>query len=42
LQKQIGPEFVTLANILKNVDLKSPDGREIASIIQSLSQSCPE
>ena len=42
LQKQIGPEFVTLANILKNVDLKSPDGREIALIIQSLNQSCPE
>ena len=42
LQKQIGPEFVTLANILKNVDLKSPDGREIALIIQSLNESCPE
>jgi hypothetical protein len=42
LQKQIGPEFLTLANILKNVDLNSPDGREIALIIQSLNQSCPE
>jgi hypothetical protein len=42
LQKQIGHEFITLANILKNVDLKSPDGREIALIIQSLNQSCPE
>jgi len=42
LQKQLGPELVTLANILKHVDLKSPDGREIASIIQSLNQSCPE
>jgi hypothetical protein len=42
LQKQIGPEFVTLANILKKVDLNSPDGREIALIIQSLNQSCPE
>jgi hypothetical protein len=42
LQKQIGPEFVMLANILKKVDLNSPDGREIAIIIQSLNQSCPE
>ena len=42
LQKQLGPELVTLANILKHVDLKSPDGREISSIIQSLNQSCPE
>jgi hypothetical protein len=42
LQKQLGPEFLTLGNILKHVDLNSPDGREIASIIQSLNQSCPE
>ena len=42
LQKQVGPEFVTLANILKNVDLNSSNGREIALIIQSLNQSCPE
>ena len=42
LQEQIGPEFLTLANILKNVDLNSPEGREIALIIQSLNQSCPE
>jgi hypothetical protein len=42
LQKQIGPEFVMPADILKKVDLNSPDGREIALIIQSLNQSCPE
>ena len=42
LQKQVGPEFVTLDNILKRLDLTSPDGREIALIIQSLNQSCPE
>jgi uncharacterized protein YdcH (DUF465 family) len=41
LQKQL-PEFVALSNILEHVDLKSPDGREIALIIQSLSESCPE
>jgi len=41
LQKQL-PEFDALSNILEHVDLKSPDGREIALIIQSLSQSCPE
>ena len=42
LQKLVGPEFFTLANIVKHLDLNSPDGREIASIIQSLNQSCPE
>jgi len=29
LQKQL-PEYVALSNILEHVDLKSPDGREIA------------
>ena len=42
LQKKLGPEFVVLQNILADIDLKSPDGREIALIIQSLNQSCPE
>ncbi len=42
LQKKLGPEFVVLENILKDIDLKSADGREIASIIQSLNESCPE
>ena len=41
LQKQL-PEYVALSNILEHVDLKSPDGREIALIIQSLIQTCPE
>ncbi|MFZ2078187.1 MAG: hypothetical protein WAV38_16335 [Xanthobacteraceae bacterium] len=41
LQKQVGPEFVTLDNILKRLDLTSPDGREIALIIQSLNETCP-
>jgi hypothetical protein len=41
LQKQL-PEFVALSNILEHVDLKSPDGREIGLIIQSLAESCPE
>jgi hypothetical protein len=41
LRKQV-PEFIVLSNIVKQVDLNSPDGREIASIIGSLTQSCPE
>ena len=41
LQKQL-VEFVALSNIVKQVDLNSPDGREIALIIQSLDQSCPD
>ena len=42
LQKKLGTEFVVLENILADIDLKSPDGREIALIIQSLNQSCPD
>jgi hypothetical protein len=42
LQKQLGPELVILGNILKHVDLNSPDGREIVAIIQSLNQSCED
>jgi len=42
LQKKLGTEFVVLENILEDIDLKSPDGREIASIIQSLNESCPD
>jgi hypothetical protein len=42
LQKKVGPEFVVLENILTDIDLKSPDGREIALIVQRLNQSCPE
>jgi hypothetical protein len=42
LQKKLGLEFVVLENILADIDLKSPDGRKIALIIQSLNQSCPE
>jgi hypothetical protein len=41
LQKQL-VEFVALSNIVKQVDLNSPDSLEIASIIQSLDQSCPD
>jgi hypothetical protein len=41
LRKQLS-EFVVLEDVLKRVDLNSPDGREIALIIQSLNQSCPE
>ena len=40
LQKQLGPEFDTIDNALNHLDLESPDGREIALIIQSL--NCPE
>ncbi len=42
LQKKLGPEYTVLENILEEIDLKSPDGREIASIIQTLNESCPE
>jgi protein-arginine kinase activator protein McsA len=41
LRKQV-PEAVALSKIVKRVDLNSPDGQEILSIIQSLDQSCPD
>ena len=40
LYKKIGPEFAALIDIEKHVDLKSPDGKEIASIVATLGQSC--
>jgi hypothetical protein len=40
LQKQLGPEFVAVVDGLKHVDQDSPDAHEIASIIESLDQSC--
>ena len=42
LQKQLGPEFVALMNGLGHIDRRSPDGREVALIIESLNQSCPD
>jgi hypothetical protein len=42
LEKQLAPEYVVLSNVLKRIDLNSPDGQEIASIIRTLNQSCPE
>jgi hypothetical protein len=40
LQKQLGPEFLAVTNGLNHLDLNSPDGREITSIISTLNQSC--
>jgi hypothetical protein len=41
LHKKMGPEFATLIDIEKHVDLNSRDGQEIASIVVSLGESCP-
>src|SRR5215472_10858200 len=41
LYKKIGPEFASLIDIEKHVDLKSRDGQEIASMVASLGESCP-
>ena len=40
VQKQLAPEFVALVRGLNSIDLNSPDGREILSIIGTLNQSC--
>jgi hypothetical protein len=41
LNKKMGPQFAALNDIAKHVDLDSPDGQEIASIVASLGESCP-
>ena len=40
LYKKMGPEFAALIDIEKHVDLNSQDGKEIASIVASLGESC--
>jgi ABC-type transporter Mla subunit MlaD len=42
LNKKMGPEFAALIDIEKHVDLNSREGREIASIVASLGESCRE
>jgi hypothetical protein len=42
LEKKLGPEYVALANGLKDVDPNSPEGAEISSILQPLDDSCPD
>jgi ferritin-like protein len=41
LNKKMGPELAALIDIEKRVNLNSPDGKEIASIVASLGESCP-
>ena len=36
LQKKLGPDHVPLIHALKDVDPESPQGQELASIIESL------
>jgi ABC-type transporter Mla subunit MlaD len=40
LKKKMGPEFASLIDIEKRVDLNSRDGQDIASIVASLGESC--
>ena len=40
LQKKLGPEHVALVHALKDVDPESPNGQELASMIESLDESC--
>jgi hypothetical protein len=40
LKKKMGPEFAALVDIEKHIDLNSPDGQEIASIVATLGESC--
>jgi hypothetical protein len=40
LQKKLGPDHVALIHALQDVDPESPYGQELASIIESLDESC--
>jgi hypothetical protein len=40
LGRKLGPEFVALADALKNMDPNSQDGQEIGSIFDKLDEFC--
>ena len=40
LGRKLGPEFVGLADVLKNTDPNSQDGQEIGSIFDKLDEFC--
>src|SRR5215472_8959794 len=40
-EKQLGPEYVGLADALRNFDPNSKDGQEIVSTFDTLDASCP-
>jgi hypothetical protein len=42
LGSKLGPEFVALADALKNVDPNSQDGQEIGSIFDKLDKLCED
>jgi hypothetical protein len=42
LQKNLGPEFVTLADGLQGVDPNSRDGQEISSVLERLDDLCED
>ena len=42
LEKTLGPEYLALADKLKDMDSTSPEGKEIGSIFESLDQSCED
>ncbi len=42
LKKKLGPDFVALIDGLQELDPDSPDGQEVASIFESLDESCED
>ena len=42
LQKNLGPEFIALADGLKSVDPNSKDGQDIGSILEKLDDLCDD
>ena len=42
LGSKLGPEFVALADALKNMDPNSQDGKEIGSIFDKLDKLCED
>jgi hypothetical protein len=39
LQKKLGPDHAALIHALKDIDPETPDGQELASIIESLDET---
>src|SRR5215471_9098824 len=41
LEKQLGPDYITLFNALNNADQNSKDFQDIMSLFDTLDKSCP-
>jgi hypothetical protein len=42
LEEKLGPEYIALVSVLKNIDPDSSDGREIRSMFRALETLCTD